>query len=500
MVSFRGDNTHKAYGTGMRSMFDASTKNISQKDFNQSRQVKNLLAVKEKLIASNFIENTEPEIACNSYVPSLVKLPEELRQAKTPSHVLLPSYDGDKGLKMSGFHNWQETINEYWQKPVVKLTVSILIGLTGILTASTLLKRAMAQKIGSKAANFSEVKTLLDTQISKNLDEVGTLLEKIAQKLIHTANQDLAGNTKKYQELIDYSQQLKQAANLTKAGNMPKNIELLFANLKSHINSNFSPEELAKLSPALKKVAEQFQSSQQLPAFARNININDDIHATIINAIQDPTNVKNVQAVFAVLGATAIAATGKRFVDGISEIWVKQKEANIQRDLQEAMIEIETRAFSGKNDILRNMIANHATSLKEMANDDWKRNFKVLKNFMDNQQDTTPTNINFTGNKDDVFKNFRTYNHFESFKGDTTKQERDKEEAKNKKVMYTLLGVGGVLTACTLYLVMKNLAKTVKAADTLQQEVIKRTNFFSDDVLQILKKDTPFSVQDAVFG
>lgn len=503
MVNFKGDTGHKAYGSGMRSVFDASTKNITQKDFNQNRQVKNLLAVKEKVLASNFIENNDPQICSNSYIPSLVNIPDELRHPSTSSHILSPGYKGDHGLKVSKFQTWQDKIGEYWDKPVVKLTISFLIGLTGIMAASALIKRAMAQKIGSKAKNFNEIKSLLDKQISENLDDVALNLKNIADKLIKTANQDMAGDTKKYQQLIDFSQQFKTAATQTKTGKMPDKIELLFANLKGHLNKYFTPDELSKLSPGLKQIAEQFKNSQQLPAFARNININSDINATILNAIQDPTNVKNVQAVFAVLGATAIAATGKRFTDGISEIWVKQKEATIQRDLQEAMIAIETRAFSGKNDLLRNMLADHATSLKDMANNNWKRNFSILKDFMDKQQNNpaiSQTAIAFKGKNNDIFKTFNNFNNDETFKGDLTKQDRIKADSNNKKIMYTLLGVGGLLTVCTLYLVMRNLAKTVKVADALKQDVLKRTNFLSDDVIEILKKDTPFSVQDAVFG
>ena len=143
----------------------------------------------------------------------------------------------------------------------------------------------MAQKIGSKVKNFNEIKTQLDKQISENLDDVSKNLEKIAEKLIDTANQDVAGNTKKYQQLVEFSQQFKAAASQTKAGKMPEKLELLFATLKSHLKTFYSNKELKVLSPELRIIAEQFKSAQQLPAFARNININNDLHATIINAI-----------------------------------------------------------------------------------------------------------------------------------------------------------------------------------------------------------------------
>ena len=497
MTTFLGDTSNRTHGSNMRSIFDSSTKNITQKNYNENRQVKNLLAIKEKVLASNFIENKDVEISSDSYVPSLIKIPNELRDDEY-SNAICPEYEGDN-LSISKFQQWQDSLKKLWDKPIVKLSVSFLAGLIGIVAASAFIKRSMAQKIGSKLKNFNEIKTQLDTQISNNLDDVAKHLEKIADKLIHTANQDLAGNTQKYQQLVEFSQQFKAAANQTRTGKMPDKLELLFVTLKDHLKTLYSNKELKALTPELRKVAEQFKTSQQLPAFARNININNDLHATIINAIQDPTNVKNTQALFAVLGISSLGAIGKRFVDGLCEIWVRQKEANIQRDLQEAMIAIETRAFSGKNHILRNMIADKAKNLKDMADNNWKRNYQILRNFMDNQQNLnnkTATGISFTGSE--VFNNFHEFN--ESFRGDLERVKREKEDSKNKKVLFALLGIGGLLTVAGLYVVLKNIAKTAKLADAAKEEVIKRTKFMSDDVIEILQKDTPFSLQDAVFG
>ncbi|MEW5818585.1 MAG: hypothetical protein AB1782_00205 [Cyanobacteriota bacterium] len=498
MITFRGgldpSNTH---GSGMHSLFNASTRNITQKNFNDSRQVKNILAIKEKVLASNFIENPDAEIQSSSYIPSLVKIPAEIKIEEMP-HVLSQQYIGIDS-NVSKFQSWQDTLKYYWDKPIVKLSVSFGLGLLGIVTASHFIKRAMAQKIGSKAKNFNEIKSLLDKQISENLDDVAISLEKIANKLLNTANQDMAGNTKLYQQMIDFSNQFKSAAASTKAGKLPGNLEYLFASLKSHFKKCFSSDDISKLSPQLKKIAEQFQGSQQLPAFARNININDDLHATIINAIQDPTNVKNVQAVMAVLGITTVGAVGKRFVDGVCDIVVKQKEADISRDLQEAMISIETRAFSGKNNILRRMIAENAQKLKDMADNNWQNNYQLLQEFMKTQPQTINTiknPISFTSNNG-VFDQFNNFN--KAFHGLNNSSEK-KSGDNNKKMLYVLMAAGGLLTVGVLYIVLRNIAKTVKMADTLKKDVLKRTQFLPDEIIEIMKKDTPFSIQDAVFG
>ena len=42
-----------------------------------------------------------------------------------------------------------------------------------------------------------------------------------------------------------------------------------------------------------------------------------------------------------------MAFMGKTFFDGYKDIWVKRKEANIQKNLQENLIAVETQSFSG---------------------------------------------------------------------------------------------------------------------------------------------------------
>lgn len=501
MLTFTGDSPNRTHGSGMHSLFNASPRNITKKDFNTDRQTKSILAVKEAVLADNFIDHKPDGVVCNSYVPSVVKVPEELRGQHT-SNPLSPNYVGDDS-QVSKFQTWQDKLSNLWDKPVVRITTGFVIGLAGIAGASHLIRKTMAQKIGSKAQNFNQIKEMLDKQISENLDDVAKSLDDIAEKLLKAANQDTGGNTKRYQQLIDFSLSFKEAAAKTKSGKMPENIEMLFAGLKGHLNKFFGEAELAKLSPELRKIAEQYKNSQQLPPFARNININDDVNATIINAIQDPTNVKNIQALFAVLGITAVGATAKRFVDGLTDIWIRQKEADIERDLQESMISIETKAFSGKNHIVRNMIATNAKDLKQFAQENsWRENYQILKGFMANQNKVKAAALSFGGGSE-IFDKFNQFAHStqitETFKGDINKNNDDKTKT-GKKTLYTLLTLGGVLTAAVLFLVLKNIAKTVQAAEVLKKDVAKRTQFFSEDVINIMKKDAPFGLQDAVFG
>ena len=54
---------------------------------------------------------------------------------------------------------------------------------------------------------------------------------------------------------------------------------------------------------------------------------------------------------------SSMAFMGKTFCEGFRDVWVKKKEADIHKDLQENLIEVETQSFSGKMQIIRNMLS-----------------------------------------------------------------------------------------------------------------------------------------------
>jgi hypothetical protein len=61
-----------------------------------------------------------------------------------------------------------------------------------------------------------------------------------------------------------------------------------------------------------------------------------------------------------------MAFIAKNFVDGFKEIWVKKQEANIQKNLQENLIEVETQSFSGKIQIIRSMLSSKAKDFSDV--------------------------------------------------------------------------------------------------------------------------------------
>lgn len=96
-----------------------------------------------------------------------------------------------------------------------------------------------------------------------------------------------------------------------------------------------------------------------LPGITRNHCINNEIHQSIFSMIQSP-NRKTILASFGVITLGAMAYMGKVFIDGFKEVWVKSKEADIQKNLQENLIAVETQSFSGKLQIIRSLLSSKA--------------------------------------------------------------------------------------------------------------------------------------------
>ncbi len=106
------------------------------------------------------------------------------------------------------------------------------------------------------------------------------------------------------------------------------------------------------------------KSTQKLPSLTRNLAINEEVHQSIYQMVQCP-NQKTILAGTGVLTISAMAFMGKMFIDGFKEVWVKKKEADIQKNLQENLIAVETQSFSGKIQITRSMLSDKANEFSE---------------------------------------------------------------------------------------------------------------------------------------
>ena len=141
---------------------------------------------------------------------------------------------------------------------------------------------------------------------------------------------------------------------------------------------------LSAFTAMMKKFSKgKLESSKEylLPGITRNHCINDEIHQSIFSMIQSP-NRKTILASLGVITLGSMAFAGKIFIDGFKEVWVKSQEANIQKNLQENLIAVETQSFSGKLQIIRSMLSSKAKMFTD------ELNFKGGK-----EQDKTKNNL-----------------------------------------------------------------------------------------------------------
>lgn len=99
--------------------------------------------------------------------------------------------------------------------------------------------------------------------------------------------------------------------------------------------------------------------AKKLPSITRNVCVNKEIDQAIYRMVANP-NKKTVMAAGGLAVFSSMAFMGKTFCDGFRDVWVKKKEADIHKNLQENLIEVETQSFSGKMQIIRNMLSEKA--------------------------------------------------------------------------------------------------------------------------------------------
>ena len=177
------------------------------------------------------------------------------------------------------------------------------------------------------------------------------------------------------------------------------------------------------------EMAKNMVKEKWVPTLTRNISINDETSQAIFQMVTNP-NRKTIIAGVGVLSLTATAFMGKTFLDGFKDIWVKKQEADIQKNLQENLIEVETQSFSGKIQIIRSTLSDKAKELNKYIRENSQN---TLTNF------GRSTQIPFTGKNDNV----------------------NSEKKRNNPFAYFLLGATTVAGIVGLsYLSLKNLSKS----------------------------------------
>lgn len=115
------------------------------------------------------------------------------------------------------------------------------------------------------------------------------------------------------------------------------------------------------------KASKNLSKEKWLPAVTRNVNLSKETSQVIYQMVQSP-NSKTFIAGAGVLTLSAMAFMGKTFFDGFKDIWVKRKDADIQKNLQENLISVETQSFSGKMQIIRSMLSKYTKEFEGFIN------------------------------------------------------------------------------------------------------------------------------------
>ncbi len=191
----------------------------------------------------------------------------------------------------------------------------------------------------------------------------------------------------------------------------------------------------------------------KLPSTTRNVAINEETHQAIYRMIHNPTP-KTILAGSGVLALSAMAFMGKTFLDGYRDVWVKRKEADIQKNLQEQLISIETQSFGGKIQIIRSMLSERARELNRyVSNAKPSDTLKVRKSF---------GGVTFCAGKD------------------------YKQQEKSSNFKYFLLGAGTLASIVGLgFLSMKNLNAGKKEIANFMQ----RAKNSIDDIVKTSKPE-----------
>ena len=170
---------------------------------------------------------------------------------------------------------------------------------------------------------------------------------------------------------------------------------------------------------------------------ARNVNILEEPHFAAYRMLRNP-NAKNVAGFIGVGLMSAITLICKNFFSAVKEIWIKKQNCDIEHDLQENLIQVETDAFSGKLNVVNTLLSDTTKYFKEVLSNDNK------------------TNVNFK--------------NYVNFKGVNKDKNNENDEKKKNLKTFLALSAGVIGFVGISFILFKNYQKTLKNLDTFTQK------------------------------
>ena len=234
-----------------------------------------------------------------------------------------------------------------------------------------------------------------------------------------------------------------------------------------------------------------------LPGITRNHCINNEIHQSIFSMIQSPGR-KTILASLGVITLGSMAFMGKIFIDGFKEVWVKKKEADIQKNLQENLIEVETQSFAGKIQIIRSMLSSKAkifSSELAFKGDEEKNGIKTVGKTSDNYKSLLAiggvTLLAILGLGYYAARNIRKSDEFISKGIKNTKDGLDKiidEFNQGKPIGSIENHKGEILSGKDAYkLLIENLLESIYARPEEVERVVNKMNLSPEEKKEFIK-------------
>ena len=288
-----------------------------------------------------------------------------------------------------------------------------------------------------------------DTFINSRKDENSFFLDtSLPKDLKNTKNTKTKNTTKSLLSMISVSLGVLGAGTL---------ITGVLANIyKKKLNPEIIKKSASKgiISKILKPLRNLFINTEKGPPLGMNINIKTENQFATYEALRDPS-LKKILGAMAVFTLSSAIFAMKNTVDGFKEIWVKKKNADIQRNFQEKMIDIETSSFAGKKQIVRYLL---------------------------NKKENKLTGINKSKNI--------------SFKGNLQKHKKSNDTGLN--LSHLFIGIGAAVAS--VFLIGKSIKNIRKISKTIENTIKKEKEIFAKTLKnttekQFTNKESQFSAK-----
>lgn len=186
---------------------------------------------------------------------------------------------------------------------------------------------------------------------------------------------------------------------------------------------------------------------QTLQEITKHVSVNDEPHLAMLLMIRDP-NFRNIMGALGVFSLASVGFVGKNYVDGVKEVWVRKRQADVQKDLQERLIEVETKSFSGKMQILRNMLTEKARELDTVLH---KKNI---------------------GNENATFKKFISFKNTDNEQSVKIAGTKEYNPKKNNFLAAALVAAGTAAIGVLGWLAFHNLRAAAKTCNTFAKNTL----------------------------